>query len=70
MFEVKDRDPSRGAAADRREEQLAWAEEVLVTKAALEEKHQRIADLESQVRLHLPPPACPWQVPGRRAAVH
>lgn len=53
MFDVKDRDPSRAAAsADRRDEQLAWAEEVLVSKADLEEQHQRIAELDSQARDH------------------
>lgn len=31
-------------------ERLAWAEEVLVSRATLEDRRQRLADLEAQVR--------------------
>ena len=34
----------------REVERLPWAEEVLVTKSELEEKKQRTAELETQVR--------------------
>ena len=40
----------RAAGSEKREDQLPWAEEVLVTKVSLEEKQQRIQELESQVR--------------------
>jgi len=39
----------RAAGSEKREDQLPWAEEVLVTKASLEEKQQRILEAESQV---------------------
>lgn len=52
VFDLKDRDPSRtAAAAERREEALAWSNEVLIAKSSLEEKQQRIAELESQVAM-------------------
>lgn len=49
VFAVKDRDPSRADGAEKREDQLPWSEEVLLSKASLEEKQQRISGLESQV---------------------
>ena len=49
VFAVKDKDTSRAAASDKRDDQLPWAAEVLLSKASLEEVHQRIAELEAQV---------------------
>ncbi|GMH45741.1 hypothetical protein BSKO_13704 [Bryopsis sp. KO-2023] len=48
VFDVKDKDPTRGLAK-REQEKTPWAEEVLITKSELEEKKQRMSDLELQV---------------------
>ncbi|KAK9830297.1 hypothetical protein WJX72_010857 [[Myrmecia] bisecta] len=48
VFDVKDKDPTR-ATGKREQEKMSYAEEVLVTKTDLEEKQQRMAELETQV---------------------
>lgn len=40
-------------------ERLAWAEEVLVARSALEDRRQRLADLEAQVSSRLPTYSAP-----------
>ncbi|KAK9845760.1 hypothetical protein WJX81_001703 [Elliptochloris bilobata] len=50
VFDVRDRDPARGAGKRETGEKLPYAEEVLVSKADLEEKKQRIAELDAQVK--------------------
>lgn len=45
------REASTAALLERRvTERLPWAEEVLVTRAALDDNQQRLVDLQSQVR--------------------
>lgn len=61
VFAVKDRDPSRLASRDTHEDQLPWSDEVLLSTSSIEEKHQRIASLESQVA-HLLFCACGQQM--------
>ena len=51
VFAVKDKDPSRGSMTDKRDDQLPFSIEVLLSKASLEEKNQRIVELEAQVSL-------------------
>lgn len=54
VFAVKDRDPSRLEGSEKREDQLPWSDDVLLSRSGLEEKQQQISGLESQV-LHLMP---------------
>ena len=53
VFAVKDKDPSRADASEKREDHMPWSEDVLLSKASLEEKQQRITGLESQVCISL-----------------
>ena len=50
VFAVKDRDPSRADNREQREDQMPWSDDVLLSRSSLEERQQRIAGLESQVR--------------------
>ncbi|CAL8468481.1 g8021 [Coccomyxa elongata] len=50
VFEVKERDPVRSMAKRDQGEKMAYAEEVLLPKFDLDEKKQRILELEGQVR--------------------
>uniref|UniRef100_A0A061RT72 Wd repeat-containing protein 65-like n=2 Tax=Tetraselmis sp. GSL018 TaxID=582737 RepID=A0A061RT72_9CHLO len=47
VFDIKDTDPAKLTRKDT--ERLPWAEEVLVTKGDMEEKKQRMQELEQQV---------------------
>ena len=47
VFDIKDKDPSKLSRKEM--EKLPWAEEVLVTKGDMEEKKQRMQELETQV---------------------
>jgi len=48
MFDVKDKDPTR-AIGKRDKDDVVYSEEVLVTKSDVEEKKQRMQELETQV---------------------
>ncbi|DBA68566.1 TPA: hypothetical protein ACH3X2_013579 [Trebouxia sp. C0005] len=48
VFDVKDKDPTR-VVTKRESDGMSYAEEVLVTKSELEEKKQRMSELETQV---------------------
>lgn len=55
MFAVKDRDPSRLEGSEKRDDQMPWSDDVLLSKSSLEDKQQQIANLESQVRISSQP---------------
>ncbi|KAK9915002.1 hypothetical protein WJX75_003504 [Coccomyxa subellipsoidea] len=50
VFDVKDRDPVRSVAKRDQGEKMAYADDVLLPKVELDEKKQRIVELEGQVR--------------------